>query len=56
MRHHGSRATSPDRRCYTDVATLIDANRAALSAVPRIAEVAAPPVLGGRSGVSCWPL
>jgi transposase len=34
--HHGSRASSPDHRYYTDVASRIDANRAALSVARKL--------------------
>jgi transposase len=35
--HHGSRTSSPDHRYYADVATRIDANRAALSVARKLA-------------------
>jgi transposase len=35
--HQGSRASSPDHLCYTDVAARIDANRAALSVARKLA-------------------
>lgn len=52
--HQGSRASSPDHRCYADVAARIDTNRAALSVARKLAR-RAHHLLRGLGDAACAP-